>query len=78
MGRYNTERSPQAIAFLQELVLVCRKHNLSLSHEDGHGGFLVENYNEDYTEWLCAAADETTHTVPTTETVKAKLKDVTE
>lgn len=34
-------RSHQARKFLRDLVKVCRKHNLSLTHEDDHGAFVV-------------------------------------
>jgi hypothetical protein len=44
-------------AFLKDLIEVCKKHNLSISHEDSHGGFLVRHgYDEKhYGEWLLAA-----------------------
>lgn len=54
-------QSEKASAFLKELVEVCKKHNLSLGHEDSHGAFLVEYYSEKYCEWLLAAFDETKH-----------------
>ncbi len=41
--------------FLEEVIEVCRKHELSISHEDGHGSFLVEkDYSSNY-EWLLDA-----------------------
>lgn len=42
--------------FLQAIIEVCRKYGLSLSHEDAHGGFIVENYRKENIEWLLAAA----------------------
>lgn len=39
-------------AFLAEIVEVCRKHGLSLSHEDRHGCFEVERLDDDFIEWL--------------------------
>ena len=33
--------APDVDAFLNDLVSVCRKHGMSLGHEDPHGGFLV-------------------------------------
>ena len=33
---------PEVDAFLEDLVAVCRKHKMYLSHEDGHGSFIVE------------------------------------
>ena len=43
--------------FLNEIVQISKKHGFSLSHEDGHGAFIIERYNERYTEWLMAAFD---------------------
>ena len=40
------EVNPLVDAFLEDLLFLCKKHGLSLSHEDGHGAFLVENYEE--------------------------------
>ncbi len=42
--------------FLLEIIEVCKKHNMSIGHEDEHGGFLIDNYDEGYTAWLEAAA----------------------
>ena len=43
--------------FIQEILAVCEKHGLSISHEDGHGSFEIEEYNEHNCEWLLAAKD---------------------
>lgn len=59
-------------AFLAEIIAVCRKHKLYLSHQDGHGAFQVErlgptgerpkdwmpSYNLE--NWLGGAEDMTT------------------
>lgn len=42
-------------AFLSDLVEVCKKHNLSLSHEDGLGYFIVEKYDSRNIDWLLEA-----------------------
>ena len=42
-------------AFLDEIEAVCRKHNLSISHEDHHGSFIIEEFSEHCMEWLNAA-----------------------
>lgn len=42
--------------FLKELEEVCKKHGFSLSHEDTQGGFIVERYHKDFSEWLQQAA----------------------
>ena len=33
--------------FLEEIVAICKKYNLSISHEDGQGNFIVEEYIQD-------------------------------
>lgn len=38
--------------FLEDIKQVCIKHNLSISHEDCHGAFLIERYDERNIEWL--------------------------
>ena len=45
--------------FLSDIHDVCKKHNMSISHEDGHGGFIIENYEKFYFDWLCGASDNT-------------------
>lgn len=45
----------QKEAFLKELIEVCRKHNLSLAHEDHQGAFFVCPFREEIIEWLGAA-----------------------
>ena len=42
----------RAEIFLQEIKEVCLKHKLSISHEDCHGGFKIEEYNDTDMEWL--------------------------
>lgn len=44
-------------AFLEDVVSVCRKHGLSIEHEDAHGGFEVTKFNRDAVDWLLAASD---------------------
>ena len=34
------------INFLNEITKIYKKYNLSLSHEDGHGSFIIEKYDE--------------------------------
>ena len=45
--------------FLGEIVEVCKKHGLSLSHEDTGGAFKVEEFSESNIKWLLEAADAT-------------------
>lgn len=54
-------QAPRVDAFLKELEAVCKKHGFSLGHEDTQGGFIVEKYDKNLSEWLQQAA--TGHTV---------------
>ena len=38
--------------FLEDINLVCMKHNLSISHEDWHGAFIIEDYCDSNIDWL--------------------------
>ena len=38
--------------FLSDIDKVCRKHGLSISHEDSHGGFKIVEYDESMRDWL--------------------------
>lgn len=38
--------------FLKEIEEVCKKYNLSISHEDGQGSFELDTFNQDNIEWL--------------------------
>lgn len=43
-------------AFVADIVATCKKHGLSISHEDGHGGFIVDALNQKLVDWFCAAS----------------------
>lgn len=51
-----TEDQQRQVRFLREVVALSRKYGVSLSHEDGHGGFEVETLSEYNLEWLAEAA----------------------
>lgn len=56
---YNGDIVPMPIemkAFLDDINAVCRKHGLSISHEDNQGGFIIELYKDDNIEWLNGAS----------------------
>lgn len=38
--------SPEINAFLDEIAEVCRRHRMTISHEDGHGSFIIEDLYE--------------------------------
>lgn len=40
------------IQFLNEIELVCQKYNLSISHEDKEGSFIIESYSDKNIMWL--------------------------
>ena len=44
-------------AFLLDIMEVCVRHKLSLSHEDGHGAFEITDLDVDDAAWLRAAHD---------------------
>ena len=43
--------------FIVDLLAVCRRHELSLSHEDEHGAFRVIEYNSRAAQWLLDAQE---------------------
>lgn len=42
--------------FFEEIESICKKYNLSISHQDGHGNFIIEDYCEGNIEWLSCAS----------------------
>ena len=38
--------------FLNDIIEVYKKHNLSLAHEDIEGAFVIQDYKEKNIEWL--------------------------
>ncbi len=40
---------------MREIAKVCKEHGFSLSHEDTHGAFVVEKYEEGNIQWLMDA-----------------------
>jgi predicted SAM-dependent methyltransferase len=45
----------EVMSFLEDIENVCKKHGLSLAHEDMHGAFVIEPYSIDNIEWLKSA-----------------------
>lgn len=43
--------------FLDDIEAVCRKHGLSISHEDYQGGFVIEKFSLKNMTWLKNASD---------------------
>lgn len=57
--RYGSTRSKKVKEFVKEIIKVCKKHELSISHEDQHGGFEIEDYDDCFTGWFSQASDRT-------------------
>lgn len=38
--------------FFDELFILYKKYNLSISHEDCQGSFIIEDYKESNLEWI--------------------------
>lgn len=49
------ETPENILNFLNDIERVCKKHGLSISHEDCHGGFEIESYQQFNIDWLKAA-----------------------
>ena len=47
---------PDVDAFLRDVLEVCERHGMSISHEDGQGGFIVEAREASLEDWLFGAA----------------------
>lgn len=45
------ETPTKIIQFFDEVVNLCKKYNLIISHEDGHGEFKIVPYKKLYMEW---------------------------
>ena len=41
--------------FVRDILVVCKNHNLSISHEDGHGAFIIERYDPYLADWFNVA-----------------------
>lgn len=44
--------------FMDKIVKLCNEYQLSISHEDGHGAFIVTDYEKQYVDWFLAAFQE--------------------
>lgn len=54
MNEKEIDRFDQLL-FLADIIIVCKKHKLSLGHEDTQGAFLIYPYDEKYVDWLLEA-----------------------
>jgi len=51
-AREFVESPPEVEAFLDEYAALCLKHKLCLSHEDGHGAFIIERDHPRLISWV--------------------------
>jgi hypothetical protein len=49
--------NPNTRRFLKEVTDLCKKYKISISHEDTHGCFILENYDEYLMDWFNDAKD---------------------
>jgi lactam utilization protein B len=49
------DAAARAPAFLAALEALCREHNISIEHEDQHGGFELVPFNDRAMEWMRAS-----------------------
>jgi hypothetical protein len=52
---FPSSRNIKFKAFMNEITGVCKKHGLSIAHQDHQGAFIVENYSKTNIEWLQSA-----------------------
>jgi len=51
--KYEIIETPKEVkAFIEDIINLSKKHNLSISHEDIGGGFRIEKYKEDNIDWF--------------------------
>jgi len=72
MKRWNLQKkknieNKKVDEFLDEILAVFKKHNMSLAHEDAEGSFMVENYNSENIDWISTAIDNTSTKTETKE-----------
>lgn len=53
-----TKTEEEIKAFMEEILAVCKKHGIAISHEDGHGSFEFEVYDQYYENWFRQALDQ--------------------
>lgn len=53
---HDTDSTKKIDAFMVDIFAVYEKHGLSISHEDSHGGFIVESNSAANQVWLKAAS----------------------
>lgn len=54
---WQTSLPANVAAFVQDILDLYEKHDLAISHEDGHGAFEIVTADEFHAEWLANASD---------------------
>ncbi len=55
----NTNKSSKVKDFIEDIVGLCKKYSVSISHEDTHGAFVIRDYSEENIKWFRNSFDET-------------------
>lgn len=56
MAEQRAIKRAEVEAFLNEIEVVCRKHDLSIRHEDTYGGFEIHQFEDEAMAWLRASS----------------------
>lgn len=54
--RTTIETPQKMIDFFEAIEKACKEHGLSIAHEDGQGGFIIEEYKNCNIEWIKEAS----------------------
>lgn len=46
------ENHAKLAEFIEEIAAVCKRHGLSIGHEDSEGSFIIRPYSDDDIDWL--------------------------
>lgn len=46
---------PKVDAFIEAVLELSRKHGYSIGHQDHHGAFIIEPFDDNNAKWLCNA-----------------------
>ena len=60
LNELKSDKNSNVTSFIKEVQDICRKYQISISHEDSHGSFILTDYNDLYNDYLNDAINETT------------------
>jgi len=60
LNELQSYKNSNVTSFIKEVQDICRKYQISISHEDSHGSFILTDYNDLYIDYLNDAINETT------------------